>query len=253
MAKQHDEISENHWPGYVDALTTMLMVLTFVMMILGIAVFATSQNVSRVIIEKIAKAARIELPSAETPVEELASRVVSKLEADAETPEGQRLAGRARSPGDGMTDGPDPSLDETRKIESQAPAHAPGAPPPVQTQQRGDGFRVEFQPRATRLDEATARALAERFTNEPSWREAVRLDIRAGIDSSVPSVSDARRIAYYRAAAIRSAAIRAGVAPERIRMLVDEPGVGPATQSVRVIAYGVGVAPDAAGLRPAAE
>ena len=48
MAHAKDDANENHWPGYVDALTTMLMVLTFVMMILGIAVFAMSQNVSRV-------------------------------------------------------------------------------------------------------------------------------------------------------------------------------------------------------------
>ena len=38
------EEDENYWPGYVDALTTMTMVLTFIMMVLGVMVFILSQD-----------------------------------------------------------------------------------------------------------------------------------------------------------------------------------------------------------------
>ena len=38
---------DSYWPGYVDALTTMTMVLTFIMMVLGVVVFMLSQNISR--------------------------------------------------------------------------------------------------------------------------------------------------------------------------------------------------------------
>lgn len=52
---------ENYWPGYVDALTTMTMVLTFIMMILGVVIFSMSQNVSKQLISQIAEAAKIEI------------------------------------------------------------------------------------------------------------------------------------------------------------------------------------------------
>ena len=55
--------SENHWPGYVDALTTMTMMLIFVMMILAVAIFSMSENVSRTLVEQVAKSAGIKLPT----------------------------------------------------------------------------------------------------------------------------------------------------------------------------------------------
>ena len=46
MAGSNSDEEENYWPGYVDALTTMTMVLTFVMMVLGVMVFILSQDAS---------------------------------------------------------------------------------------------------------------------------------------------------------------------------------------------------------------
>jgi preprotein translocase subunit SecE len=41
----HSEEGENYWPGYVDALTSMVQVLAFVMIMLAMAVFVISQSV----------------------------------------------------------------------------------------------------------------------------------------------------------------------------------------------------------------
>ncbi|MGF1474019.1 MAG: hypothetical protein ACFB6S_00460 [Geminicoccaceae bacterium] len=38
---------ENHWPGFVDALSTIIMVVTFLLIILGIALFAITQSVTK--------------------------------------------------------------------------------------------------------------------------------------------------------------------------------------------------------------
>ena len=46
MSAQEDG-ETNYWPGYVDALTTMTMVLTFVMMILAIGVYLLSESLSK--------------------------------------------------------------------------------------------------------------------------------------------------------------------------------------------------------------
>jgi hypothetical protein len=53
---------ENYWPGYVDALTTMTMVLTFIMMVLGVVVFVLSQEVGRKNLTSIALAMGIVEP-----------------------------------------------------------------------------------------------------------------------------------------------------------------------------------------------
>ena len=43
MSHGSDE-GDNYWPGYVDALTSMVQVLAFVMMMLALAVFSLSQS-----------------------------------------------------------------------------------------------------------------------------------------------------------------------------------------------------------------
>ena len=60
MAGSSSDDNENYWPGYVDALTTMTMVLTFVMMVLGVMVFILSQDAVSSKLGMIARALRIE-------------------------------------------------------------------------------------------------------------------------------------------------------------------------------------------------
>ncbi len=45
MARRHEE-EENYWPGFVDALSTIVMVVTLLMIILVIVIFSMSQMVS---------------------------------------------------------------------------------------------------------------------------------------------------------------------------------------------------------------
>ncbi|MEM9704442.1 MAG: hypothetical protein AAF850_00040 [Pseudomonadota bacterium] len=42
---------ENHWPGFVDALSTIVMVVTFLLIILAIAIFAMSLNIVKIVVE----------------------------------------------------------------------------------------------------------------------------------------------------------------------------------------------------------
>ena len=45
MAEAQQE--ENHWPGFVDALSTIVMVVTFLLIILAVAIFAMSLSIAR--------------------------------------------------------------------------------------------------------------------------------------------------------------------------------------------------------------
>src|ERR1700759_1506646 len=69
---------ENYWPGYVDALTSMVQVLAFVMMMLAMAVFMLSQNVSKKAVEAIAQAVNADTkPGA--GIKELTQAIVDKV------------------------------------------------------------------------------------------------------------------------------------------------------------------------------
>jgi DNA polymerase III gamma/tau subunit len=52
VARRPEE-EANHWPGFVDALSTIVMVVTFLLIILGIVIFVISKNISA----ELAKAA----------------------------------------------------------------------------------------------------------------------------------------------------------------------------------------------------
>ena len=69
---------ENYWPGYVDALTSMVQVLAFVMMLLALAVYVLSQNVSRSAVVAISKAVEIK-PDANATVEQLLGDVLAEV------------------------------------------------------------------------------------------------------------------------------------------------------------------------------
>ena len=59
MASASEGEDENYWPGYVDALTTMTMVLTFVLMILGVMVFVLSNDAASSRMRAIARALQV--------------------------------------------------------------------------------------------------------------------------------------------------------------------------------------------------
>src|ERR1700761_3231077 len=75
----HSEEGENYWPGYVDALTSMVQVLAFVMMMLAMAVFVLSQSVSKHAVEAIAKAVNADVkPNAD--IKQLTQAVMERLQ-----------------------------------------------------------------------------------------------------------------------------------------------------------------------------
>jgi hypothetical protein len=235
MSTGNSDQTENHWPGYVDALTTMLMVLTFVMMILGVAVFAMSQNVSRILIESIARAAQLDPPFEEVPVSELADRILDKLRRHPPRPPVRRGSEDAEERGRHDPGAGEGGAPESARLTSEAAAARPGDAAPVRTTTAGAAIVLEFRSRATQLDEATSNGLQALLSGSAALREAGRIDIMAVVDTASGSITDARRIAYYRAMLVRTAAIRAGMPAERLRLRLDEQGREPNANVVRVI------------------
>ncbi len=81
MARRQEE-AENHWPGFVDALSTIVMVVTFLLIILGIVIFSLSQQIGKKLGEHQASAD---------------SKIESELKSDSQTNQTKEFAQVAKS------------------------------------------------------------------------------------------------------------------------------------------------------------
>ncbi len=227
------ETEENYWPGYVDALTTMTMVLTFIMLVLGLAVFSLSQNVSKGMLESIASAMKLTDGMAkDMSPDDITRMVIERVEKQDEAmvaarAEASRLAVvqpdevRQSLSGQAVEPGTPGSAVVERRIESAALAPtAPNIPAMTITKQQAQ-LRLVYKPRATGLDDAAREAIAQALAADSALQTAKTVEIIAGVDSGNLAVSDANRIAYYRALILRGQLMVAGISADRIKVRVD--------------------------------
>jgi hypothetical protein len=201
------EEQENHWPGYVDALTTMTMMLIFVMMILSVAMFSMSESVSRSMVEKIAAAAGISITSDTMTTEEIVQQVTDRL--------GEKKPGAAPPAADALPG-------EEKRISSTlaAPPQRPDAP--VRVENAPAMLTLAFASRATALDAGAHREMVTFVEASGHLTSEKRFEIRAYASAQAGGISDSRRVAYYRAMTLRAQLIGLGVVPQRIKMQVDD-------------------------------
>lgn len=215
---QSGEENENHWPGYVDALTTMTMMLIFVMMILSVALYGMSENVSRQIVEKIAQAAGLQVETAGADTNELARRVAVALEVREQGRQEAQAALRPDRPArlEGTPDRSSPIAGEEKVIDAGKGAKTELPPSIVATNRAPSLLTLRFQQRATAVDELAAEEIRSFVTGRGLADPAIRFELRAFARTDSGTASDARRVAYYRAMAVRSRLIAVGVQPNRI-------------------------------------
>jgi Na+-transporting methylmalonyl-CoA/oxaloacetate decarboxylase gamma subunit len=230
MASREQE-EENHWPGYVDALTTMTMMLIFIMTILAVAIFGMSQNVSRAMMEKVAKALNVETTDNTESNDKLAERLVARIEDQnrntlvAQTPPPPHTSPVAAKPdvpplAVARTEPPAPEASPSEpehKLASSLPAERDAPPKPALVAERAAFITIAFEKRATGLDAETSAKLKAAMAD----RGAGALEIRAYAERS-GAVSDARRIAFYRLLNLRTQLIAMGVPAERINARIEE-------------------------------
>ncbi len=214
MAGGGESEEGDYWPGYVDALTAMVKVLSFVMMLLAVAVFVLSQNVSKAAVEAIAKAANVDVPP-DADVAELTRKVVEAVE--------QRQAALPPPP-------------------STTPAEQSAAPSEAKLSERSGASRVvnndhkiEISPDAKRLSvpfeargfkvDGTNKQNITAFATENKLSESqAKIIVRSYALNTEGALSEARRIAYYRGMMIRKELVDRKIRPEDIRINVYDTG-----------------------------
>jgi hypothetical protein len=230
--------SEDYWPGYVDALTSMVQVLAFVMMLLAMAVFVLSQSVSKGAVEQIAKAAKVEVP-ADATVAELTAKVLEQISKSAaenrkpDSPASEPAAPKASAAGE-------PTAAQLKSLSPSKSTAALQAGKPDELPADARHLRVTFPERAYRMDAANTEAVAGFVEAGGLSAGKTRLVIRAYASDSDGAVSEARRIAYYRSMVARKALIDRKVPAQMIEiMILDTPDKAQAT-AIDILTQGAG-------------
>ena len=242
MAGASAEGEVNHWPAFVDVLTTVIMVVTFLLVIMSAAVMMLSQRVIKQIEMKAAQSAHPE-----------AGASVGASGASAAVGEGQKA--RALSP----RDAPDGSsiselgaalksetpIDgaerlsiltrqskDTLKIAVKAIA-VPKTDKGVEVKTADTLLQVAFEPQALNYDDDSTKKVVDFLHAHPN--PGVSYEIWS-FAPQTGSVSEAQRMAFYRAAMTRNLLVKAGVPPKFIftQIRITDPKL-PDGHNVRVV------------------
>lgn len=286
MARKRQQ-SDDPWSGFVDVLSNVVMVVTFLVIILGIAMLALSQQVAKSMASEMLKAEetrrqlenqvqlqsetppenpsitpervaqiiaahRQEIAEAEAQVEEMAEEM-AEAEATRDAAQAQ-MASMSRQMAElraqldqqatgsqGLnrttTDRPLLQQDEvegntdltvrSRRIEQDfetiiATAEEIAEDEGARVVENSDAvLKVAFARAAHKIDKETTDKITGFFSGNEALATGL-IELRTFASSSIGSVSEARRLAFYRGMAIRNAAVGAGIVAGRIKIVLRE-------------------------------
>jgi hypothetical protein len=222
----------NHWPGFVDALTTIIMVVTFLLIILGATVFILSKKiVEQVRAEKVIDAKKNGQSSdVKSLVEQLEKaraeiaalkRSVSPLQSPQDAEDGLSISDMddflrqdERVKGDARLSIRTRATDNTKKLRVAA-EEAPDS-------QTGSDVRaaellldIDFAPKAFDYTPEASGEIKSFLDGQGAMIKTAKFEIWS-FAPGTNSVSEAQRIAYYRALKMRNILIEKGVSASRI-------------------------------------
>jgi hypothetical protein len=218
------EEGENYWPGYVDALTSMVQVLAFVMIMLAMAVFVISQSVSKHAVEAIAKAVHADAkPDAD--MKQLTQAIMVKLQqlqSSAPVSETNKPSELSEAKSVAPTD-----IANDSRLEKIVEMRVGGARPrndqaPVQIPPDAPRITVGFEARSSKIEQERAQSLAKFIDENKVVERTQTVIINAYAYSGDGALSEARRLAYYRAMMARKQLVDQKVRADSIRINVND-------------------------------
>jgi predicted HTH domain antitoxin len=213
----------DYWPGYVDALTSMVQVLAFVMMLLAMAVFVLSQSVTKSAVEAIAKAAKVDAPP-DADIKQLTEKVVEALQKQ-QTEGEAKDAGKGERASAGQGEATQEAPDSKAAANASTPERHSATRPvssdkPVEPSPDAKRLNLGFSSKSFRLDQASGTEMTAYIGDNKIAETKTKLIVRAYASSADGALSEARRLAYYRAMTVRRELTERKVRPEDIRINV---------------------------------
>lgn len=254
MARRAEE-EENHWPGFVDALSTIVMVVTFLLIILVVVIVAISQQVNPDFSNQDtdSSAEQVEIATLEQEIFELQEVVTQQVETLEMQENLMAQAAVVESRQTEVIEEKDQEILEIQEQATQTSVSDAGETPQVQsdaaiaeidivvprvdTNVAKENLRSEvetaqavmtvtYEENAIELDEESREQALTFLTENEVAESDQNIVVMSYFDGDSVSVSQAKRTAYYRLLAVRNALLDSGVDGARIEISVT-----PATQN----------------------
>ncbi len=235
MAGGSSDGEVNHWPAFVDVLTTVIMVVTFLLVIMSAAVMMLSQRVIR---QMQLRAAQAGQPLSAPPAA-ASGKPAAPVRSPRAAPDGSAVAEmgailKTQTPvtGDERLSIRTRDTPETLKLTVKA-TEAPSTDKGIAVTVAATLLKISFAPEALNYDDGTTKRVIEFLHAHPE--PGASYEIWSFVPQS-GSVSQAQRVAFYRAAMTRNLLVKAGVPTTAImtQIRITEPGL-PDGHTVRVV------------------
>ncbi len=203
MARRHAE-EENYWPGFVDALSTIVMVVTLLMIILVIVIFVITQMIDKSTIE--ADVAKAPVPIV-TPVENeknVGVIVPNKSEEvkqtlEVETDNTLKIQSRI-------------VIDEKKiTVASEEKAELDPKEKKITVSSAQSVLSVLFEGKGVELNEEASLEIADFLTQNAAKLEGQKVTIWSFYDPNSSALSQAKRRAYFRLLSVRNILVTNGL------------------------------------------
>ncbi|MCI1271326.1 MAG: hypothetical protein LKG22_06750 [Sphingobium sp.] len=232
MAGASSDGEVNHWPAFVDVLTTVIMVVTFLLVIMSAAVMVLSQRAMEQFKKAYAAQHQSELSDGKAISEKAGGAPGQQLNPirsprDADTGTSIAELGSILK-SETIVDGTDKlsirtrATPDTMKLKVKALENADDTKG-VEVKTADMLLRVDFEPMAVRYSDDNEKAVVAFL--KPRVKPGMKYEIWA-LTPQDNSISEAQRIGFYRAAMTRNILIRAGISPANIstQVRVTDPG-----------------------------
>jgi len=186
------------------------------------AVFVLSQSVSKKAVEAIAAAVNAEVKP-NSDMKQLTQAVMDKVDSL-----------RKSASADPTKPEPAPS-DEQKIAGSRIASRAQPRTAPIEPKSDAPRLAVEFDGGSYRLDEPRARSISTFVDQNGAADKSKPIVVNAYAYTGEGAISEARRLAYYRAMMARKQLIDAKVRPENIKINVNDIADRARAQTVEVI------------------
>lgn len=259
MARKPEE-EANHWPGFVDALSTIVMVITFLLILLGLTLFIMMQKIqsdadvaiNTQVASEAVGGAQVSKQQSDVDAEtktaqvsdlkdqlEQAQQEIEKLKSQAQqtagapkAPIGQSVASMgAALRQDDQIETEDKLTIRTRKIDEKVKVSIASDEPvktdgQIKVTSAAVALELNYDRDTTKLDEAATKQVGDYFVKQASKAGSSKFEIRSVASSKVGSISEARRKAYFRALVVRNILLARGIPSERIitKVALAQPG-----------------------------
>ena len=237
---------QNFWPGFVDALSNVVLVMIFVVVVFVVTLFYYSQKLAQMKVSKLISQGQVQVVgesktkktdtiatadntstnSAETPGEREKAQEIEQLKREVASLKAKLAAPPLQSDNGSLRSAAAPSSPNAIQVKTEP--NDKEVAPGLRIDANEKAVTLNFDADSTQLNDEGSKALDKSIGD---WvRRAKSSQGKIVVTGVIGSgaYSESRRRAYYRTVAVRNYLIDAGVDKERVtsRVATDENGSG---------------------------